>query len=69
MQDKYHLTQQSLKSILSQLPEKQFLRIHKSYIISLTKINHFSHKEVNLENVTLPIGRTYLKGFLEKINS
>lgn len=49
----------SLKSMLDLLPEGQFVRIHKSFIVNKAKIQSFSSTKVNLENITLPIGRMY----------
>jgi len=38
-----------------------FLRIHKSFIVNTSKINVFSASEVELEGVSLKIGRTFRK--------
>ncbi|MCM1356237.1 MAG: LytTR family DNA-binding domain-containing protein [Staphylococcus sp.] len=49
-----------LKAIGSMLPEKDFIRIHRSYIIAADKIKSFTRKDVTLiSGVTLPIGRQY----------
>lgn len=49
-----------LKNIGSQLPERDFLRIHRSYIVQRSKIRRFNRREVELKNgKTLPIGRQY----------
>jgi DNA-binding LytR/AlgR family response regulator len=41
------------------LPPKRFLRIHRSYIISLQKITAFTHYDVEIGRLELPIGRKY----------
>lgn len=49
-----------LKNIGSQLPEKDFIRIHRSYIVGRSKIKSFNKREVNLKNgMKLPVGRQY----------
>lgn len=49
-----------LKNIGNQLPEKDFIRIHRSFIIQKSKIKSFNKREVNLKNgKVLPIGRQY----------
>lgn len=49
-----------LKNIGTQLPEKDFIRIHRSYIISKSKVRSFNKREVELKNgQILPIGRQY----------
>ncbi|MDE7443873.1 MAG: LytTR family DNA-binding domain-containing protein, partial [Muribaculaceae bacterium] len=46
-----------LKNIGSQLPDSEFIRIHRSYIVSMAKIRSFNKREVELKNgVVLPIG-------------
>ncbi len=49
-----------LKNIGSQLPENDFVRIHRSYIVAKNKIKSFNRREVELVNgKNLPIGRHY----------
>lgn len=49
-----------LKNIGNQLPEKDFIRIHRSFIIQKSKIKSFNKREINLKNgKVLPIGRQY----------
>jgi len=63
--DKYHLTQQSLKSILSLLPTDSFCRVHKSYIVSIARISHFTHTKISIGEVLIPIGRAFSSHFIE----
>jgi len=50
-----------LKNIGSQLPEEDFIRIHRSFIVSKSKITSFNKQSVVLSTgVTLPIGRQYM---------
>lgn len=49
-----------LKNIFAMLPSESFLRIHRSFIVSKSKIKSFNKQEVYLNNGTiLPIGRQY----------
>jgi two-component system response regulator protein len=49
-----------LKNIFALLPQDCFLRIHRSFIVSKSKIKNFSKQEVTLsDGSTLPIGRQY----------
>ena len=49
-----------LKNIGSQLPENDFIRIHRSYIIHKSKVRRFNRREIELINGRkLPIGRQY----------
>lgn len=67
IQDKKHLSSESLRYWEELLPQKKFMRIHKSYIINTTKIIKVSGNQVFLENDTvIPIGRAYKNEFTER---
>ena len=61
---KNYLTHQNLKNISSVLPENEFIRVHKSFIIHIPKISHFTNRNVVVGEKTLPVGRTYAYKFL-----
>ncbi len=54
------MTLMALKSILKKLPEAKFKRIHRSYIIPLTKIKSFVNRKAILQSTELPVGTSYL---------
>lgn len=41
------------------LPAKQFRRIHRSYIVAVNRITSYNAEEVELEGITIPVGRSY----------
>lgn len=53
-----HIVYRSLTDLLNELP-KDFIRIHKSYVVQTQKITSFTKEQVTLEEIELPIGRTY----------
>jgi DNA-binding LytR/AlgR family response regulator len=55
----------TLKSMEVMLPDELFVRIHKSYIVSLNRIQTFDAEEVHLTERILPIGSQY-RGVLER---
>ena len=58
----------SLKHLMEQLPEDRFMRIHRSYIISLRHIAKASRTQVLLDNgVSLPVGELYRPAFAQHI--
>ena len=66
-QNKNYVILSSMKAFISRLPENQFVRIHKSYIVNLKKIiNHDSNK-VFMDGKLLPLSRnqklTFKKNF------
>jgi len=60
----------SLKKILTQLPEQDFLRIHNQYIVRIAKIDEvfLSKGEVLINGQSIPIGRSYKKQLKERLN-
>lgn len=49
----------SLQSIESKLPPDLFIRVHKSYIVSISRIRAFDATSIELENTKVRIGRNY----------
>jgi two-component system, LytTR family, response regulator len=57
--DKY-LTLLPLKSIMAKLPQEQFIRIHRSYIVPVQQIQSVQFRKLFLRNKKeLPVGDTY----------
>ncbi|MBC7851340.1 MAG: response regulator transcription factor [Chitinophagaceae bacterium] len=54
-----HISYSSLNKIISLLPERQFLRIHKSYVINLRHIRFLEGNLVRILDKELPVGVTY----------
>lgn len=62
------LTLQSMASFEKDLPASLFVRIHKSYIITIPKISFIEKNRVGIADKLLPVGDTYKTNFLQKIN-
>jgi len=60
---KKFLVLSTMKDFLTRLPQEQFSRIHKSYIINLKKVINYSSSSVNIENKDFPLSRTQKKQF------
>lgn len=58
----------TLKAMEEMLPQKQFMRVHRSYIISLEHIQSISKSTVNMGIVTITVGEGYKESFLQFIN-
>jgi DNA-binding LytR/AlgR family response regulator len=59
---------QTIKSLEATLPEKQFIRIHNSYIVALEWIESIQREKVQIGKAFLPISDTYRKAFKDFID-
>ena len=59
------IAKQTITSLEDMLPEDNFLRIHRSYIVALGKIDSFSQSHVEITGKELPVGR-YFKNDVER---
>ena len=59
MTDKPLLVKQSISSLEDVLPANLFLRIHRSYIVAINKIEAFTNHDVEISGQEIPIGRLY----------
>ncbi len=53
------ITLQSMKSLEESLPANLFVRVHKSYIIALSKINYIERSRISINKQLIPISDTY----------
>lgn len=64
------LTKMTIQSIEKILPTEHFIRVHRSFIVNISKINSFSNGVVALSDILIPVSRTYrisLLKVLEKL--
>ncbi|MEM9259670.1 MAG: response regulator transcription factor [Bacteroidota bacterium] len=57
--DKMILCHESISNYPALLPADQFLRVHKSFIVSLPKIHHIEGNQLVLAAGKVPVGQTY----------
>ncbi len=65
--EKTYITHKSLSSLTEELPAERFMRIHKSYTISLNKVKTIEGNRIQILSYTIPIGRNYSKEVKSKI--
>jgi DNA-binding LytR/AlgR family response regulator len=65
--DKKYVIKRSLSKMVASL-DQRFCRIHSSYLINIDFVLKVKAGIVHLAGVQIPLGRTYKKAFLEKIN-
>jgi hypothetical protein len=57
-----------ISNVESMLPHNRFLRIHRSYIVSVSRVTAFTTSDVEIGTRELPIGRSYQEVF-DKLTS
>lgn len=64
---KIYVVSTTTQEILAGLPSTTFMRIHKSYIVNMNKIGTHTENEVTINDNKLPLGITFKREFLERM--
>jgi DNA-binding LytR/AlgR family response regulator len=59
-------TLQNLKEFESKLPDDDFIRVHRSYIIAIKQVDTITRSEITMGNHRIPIGSSFKPG-LDKL--
>lgn len=62
------LTKTTMKNIMEKLPADRFFRVHKSYIISIDKIDMIENSRIVIGNQRIPIGESFRTTFFGIVN-
>ncbi|QZT36731.1 LytTR family DNA-binding domain-containing protein [Halosquirtibacter xylanolyticus] len=60
-------TLMSFKNLLESLPEKQFIRVHKSFVVNRDKVKSLYGNQLEIDNARIPIGKMYKNEVLENL--
>ncbi|WP_373943311.1 LytTR family DNA-binding domain-containing protein [Polaribacter sejongensis] len=63
------LTLMSLKSLEAELPEAQFMRVHRSFIVSLKNIEVIERSQIVINKQRITVSENYKPKFLEFVNN
>ena len=69
LHNKTIVTRETISAIEAKLPKKSFIRIHRSYIISIKHITSFTNEQVIILKKSLPISRSYKSKVLQLLNT
>ncbi|NCU02884.1 MAG: response regulator transcription factor [Chitinophagaceae bacterium] len=61
------ITKQSISSVEAMLPEQQFIRSHRSFIVSLNSIRSFTSELIQIGKTEIPIGKLYRSEVLKTL--
>ena len=61
------ISRQSITSVEAMLPEKEFIRTHRSFIVSLQKIRSFTQELIEIDKTEIPIGKIYRNSVMKML--
>lgn len=69
VKDNVYITKQKISLLEEMLPEKDFIRIHRSFIVAIAKISSFYSGSIEIAGHELPIGRNYKQDVQRKLKA
>lgn len=61
------VTRETISNIEAKLPGNEFIRVHRSFIISLSKVESFTNETIEIGENEIPISRSYKKEVLNRL--
>lgn len=65
---KFHVVHATLKSIEEKLPASKFLRVHRSYIVAINKIDFIQEGTIAIGKTTIPVADTHKASLSKRLN-
>lgn len=69
LEGKIIVTRETISNIEAKLPQNVFIRIHRSYIVSIDNIDSFTNEFIEVGKKALPISRSYKKDVLFRLEN
>ena len=66
---KHFLVKQSISTMENLLSEHKFMRIHRSYMISMNKVSSYNALSIQLHSKEVPVGRLYKQHVMERLQN
>jgi DNA-binding LytR/AlgR family response regulator len=65
---KFHVVHATLKSIEEKLPSSKFIRVHRSYIVAINKIDYIQEGTITIGKTTIPVADTHKSNLNKRLN-
>ncbi|HVK96358.1 MAG TPA: LytTR family DNA-binding domain-containing protein [Flavisolibacter sp.] len=65
---KFHVVHATLKSIEEKLPSTKFVRVHRSYIVAINKIDFIQEGTITIGKTTIPVADTHKANLNKRLN-
>jgi DNA-binding LytR/AlgR family response regulator len=62
------ITYQKISFLEQKLPENKFVRIHRSFIVSIDNVSSITFNSVKLGDIEIPVGRNYKQQAMKVLN-
>ena len=62
------ITRETISNFEATLPGDSFIRIHRSYIVSISKISSYTNEYIQIDKKAVSISRSYKESVLKKLN-
>ncbi len=63
------IVRETITNIEAKLPKQDFIRVHRSFIVSIAKIDLFTNEYLEINGKMLPISRTYKNSVLQRLEN
>lgn len=67
-QQKFHVVHATLKSIEEKLPSARFVRVHRSFIVAVNKIDFIQEGTINIGKTSIPVADTHKSNLNKRLN-
>ncbi len=64
-QKKYAL-RQTISNVLERLAMKNLVRVHRSFVVNINKIDSFNEHEITINNIQIPLSRSFKDEFMKQ---
>jgi DNA-binding LytR/AlgR family response regulator len=65
---KFHVVHATLKSIEEKLPSTKFIRVHRSYIVAINKIDYIQEGTISIGKTSIPVADTHKSNLNKRLN-
>lgn len=65
---KFHVVHATLKSIEEKLPATKFIRVHRSYIVAINKIDYIQEGTISIGKTSIPVADTHKSNLNRRLN-
>lgn len=67
--NKVLVTRETMTSVVEKLPNNGFLRTHRSFVVSLSKMDGYTNEYIDILRTAVPISRSYREGVLKVLRA